>query len=68
MKPNTCLNHEIRNTSNKPSNLPSKGIRERITNKAQSQNKGNNKGQSRNKQNVVIKKKKNPVEANELLF
>ena len=46
MKPNTCLNHKIRNTSNKPSSLPSKGVRER------------NKGQNRNKQNVVTKKKK----------
>ena len=46
----TGPSQETRKISNKQLNLPSKGIRKRRTNKAQSQQKeGNNKDQSRNK-------------------
>ena len=47
---NTGLHQETKKASNKQPNLPSKGIRKRITNKAQTQQKeGNNKDRSKNK-------------------
>ena len=47
---NTVLPQETRKISNKQPNLPSKDIRKRRTNKAQSQQKeGNNKDQRENK-------------------